>query len=168
MQLLKTNWDNSRRGWSTSQKPSRWNSSRLRDARAVRKGPKSPTLDQARWLARDNLETNLITMKPETESRDRAVLGSLMHCSPPRCLFPIKSLASSAHVSPQTIHFQVLETNPLSGPGWGPLPVMWSYSQTRLEDLEWVAMPSSRGSSQPRSLHIAAGFFTVWVTREAL
>ena len=38
--------------------------------------------------------------------------------------------------------------------------------------LEWVAMPSSRGSSQPRDQtqvsHIAGRFFTVWDTREAL
>ena len=37
--------------------------------------------------------------------------------------------------------------------------------------LEWVAMPSSKGSSQPRDwTHIsgiAGGFFTVWATREA-
>ena len=37
--------------------------------------------------------------------------------------------------------------------------------------LEWVAMPSSRWSSQPRDQtqvsHIAGGFFTVWATREA-
>ena len=36
---------------------------------------------------------------------------------------------------------------------------------------EWVAMPSSRGSSQPRDRtqvsHIAGGFFTIWGTREA-
>ena len=35
--------------------------------------------------------------------------------------------------------------------------------------LEWVAMPFSRGSSQPRDhqtqvFHIASGFFTIWVT----
>ena len=38
--------------------------------------------------------------------------------------------------------------------------------------LEWVAMPSSRGSSQPRDRtqvsHIAGWFFPIWVTREAL
>ena len=38
--------------------------------------------------------------------------------------------------------------------------------------LEWVAMPSSRGSSQPKNQtqvsHIAGRFFTVWATREAL
>ena len=37
--------------------------------------------------------------------------------------------------------------------------------------LEWVAVPSSRESSQPRAWfqvsHLASGFFTVWVTREA-
>ena len=36
--------------------------------------------------------------------------------------------------------------------------------------LEWVAMPSSRGSSQPRDwTHvscIASGYFTIWATRE--
>ena len=38
--------------------------------------------------------------------------------------------------------------------------------------LEWVAIPFSRGSSQPRdqtqASHIAGGFFTSWATREAL
>ena len=37
--------------------------------------------------------------------------------------------------------------------------------------LEWVAMPSSRGSSQPRDQtqfsHTVGGFFIVWATREA-
>ena len=37
--------------------------------------------------------------------------------------------------------------------------------------LEWAAMPSSRGSSQLRDrtqvFHIAGGFFSIWVTREA-
>ena len=38
--------------------------------------------------------------------------------------------------------------------------------------LEWIAMPSSRGSSQPRDWtrvsHIVGRFFTIWATREAL
>ena len=37
--------------------------------------------------------------------------------------------------------------------------------------VEWVAMPSSMGSSQPQDRtqvsYIAGGFFTVWATREA-
>ena len=38
----------------------------------------------------------------------------------PRCPFIIKSLALLAHVSPRTIHFQVLDKSPVSGPGRGP------------------------------------------------
>ena len=41
---------------------------------------------------------------------------------------------------------------------------------SRLEKLEWVAFPFSRGSSQPRDgtqvSHIAGGFFTSWAIRE--
>ena len=40
-------------------------------------------------------------------------------CSPPGRPFPIKSLALSAHVSPLTIHFWVLDKSPVSGPGRG-------------------------------------------------
>ena len=43
----------------------------------------------------------------------------LPNCSPPGCPFPIKSLALSAHVSPQTIHFRVLDKSPASGPERG-------------------------------------------------
>ena len=38
--------------------------------------------------------------------------------------------------------------------------------------LEWVAIPFSRGSSQPRDRtrvsHIVGSFFNIWATREAL
>ena len=44
----------------------------------------------------------------------------LPSCSPPRRPFPIKSLALSAYVSPQTIHFWVLDKSPVSSPGRGP------------------------------------------------
>ena len=47
-------------------------------------------------------------------------------------------------------------------------PLSVGILQTRI--LEWVAMPSSRGSSQPRGgtqvSHIAGRFFTIWATRE--
>ena len=50
------------------------------------------------------------------------------------------------------------------------LPCPWWFS--RQEYWSGVAMPSSRGSSQPRDQTqvsgIADGFFTVWTTREAL
>ena len=48
-------------------------------------------------------------------------------------------------------------------------PLSMGILQTRI--LEWVAMPSSGGSSQPRDQTqvslIVGGFFTVWATREA-
>ena len=66
-------------------------------------------------LARDNPETNPITIKCKTASH--VAVSSwvpLPSCSPPRHPFPTKSLALSACVSSQTIHFQGLE------PGLGP------------------------------------------------
>ena len=56
--------------------------------------------------------------------------------------------------------------NPMdcSAPGFSVCGIL----QARI--LEWVAMPSSRGSSQPRDRtqgsHTAGRFFTVWSTRE--
>ena len=57
------------------------------------------------------------------------------------------------------------------------LPIRWlkywsfSFSLSPSSDLEWVAFPSSRGSSQPRDQtqvsRIAGGFFISWVTSEA-
>ena len=48
-------------------------------------------------------------------------------------------------------------------------PMSMGILQARI--LEWVAMPSSRGSSQSRARtwvsNIAGGFFTVWSTKEA-
>ena len=48
-------------------------------------------------------------------------------------------------------------------------PLSMGSLQARI--LEWVVMPSSRGSSQPRDRtqvsYIAGGFFTIWATREA-
>ena len=47
-------------------------------------------------------------------------------------------------------------------------PLSMGILQTRI--LEWVAMPSSRGSSQPgdqtQISHITGWFFTIWATRE--
>ena len=50
-----------------------------------------------------------------------------------------------------------------------PRGIVHGILQARI--LEWVAVPFSRGSSQPRDgtqvSHIAGGFFTSWATREA-
>ena len=56
---------------------------------------------------KDNLETNPITIKPETASlvAEQSSWVPSLSCSAPRCPFPIKSRALEAHVSPWTIHF---------------------------------------------------------------
>ena len=101
---------------STSQNPSHSHPSWLSDACATRKD------SELEWLAKDHPETNPITIKPKTSSHvgEQFSPGSLTYCSPPGCPFPIKSLALSAHVSPRTIHFWVLDKSPVSGPGRGP------------------------------------------------
>ena len=73
-------------------------------------------------MAKDNPETNPITIKPETASHVTGLFSwvPLLYCSPPGCPFPIKSLALSAQVSPRTIHFLVLDKSPVWGPGRGP------------------------------------------------
>ena len=102
---------------TTSQNPSLWHPSWLNKACTTRKDSESE------WLAKDNLETNPITIKPETASHVKELFSwiPLPYCSPPGCPFPIKSLALSADVSPWTIHFRVLDKSPVSGPGRGPL-----------------------------------------------
>ena len=73
-------------------------------------------------MAKDNPEINPIIIKPETSSHVAELFSwvPLPYCSLPGCPFPIKSLALSAHVSPRTIHFQVLDKSPVSGPVRGP------------------------------------------------
>ena len=101
---------------TTSQNPSLWHPSWLNKACTTRKDSESE------WLAKDNPETKPITIKPETASHAAELFSwvPLPSCSPPRRPFPIKSLALSAHVSPWTIHFWVLDKSPVSGPGRGP------------------------------------------------
>ena len=100
---------------TTSQNPSLWHPSWLNKACTTRKDSESE------WLATDNLETNPITIKPETASHMAELFSWVPLCyySPPRCPFPIKSPALSAHVSTWTIHFWVLDKSPVSGV---PLP----------------------------------------------
>ena len=60
---------------------------------------------------------------------------------------------------------------------WQSCPTLWDAMDSTINGilqarrLEWVAFPFSRGSSQPRDQtqvsRIAAGFFTIWATREA-
>ena len=101
---------------TTSQNPSLWHPSWLNKACTTRKNSESEQ------LAKDNPETKPITIKPETASHVAELFSWVLlpYSSPPRCPFPIKSLALTTHVSPWTIHFQVLDKSPVSGPGVGP------------------------------------------------
>ena len=100
---------------STSQNPSHQHPSWLSDACTTRKD------SELEWLAKDHSETNPISINPETASHvaEQFSWVPLPYCSPPGCPFPIKSLALSADVSPQTIHFRVLDKSPVSGPERG-------------------------------------------------
>ena len=76
---------------------------------------------------------------------------SLPYCSSPGCPFPIKSLALSTHVSPQTIHFRVLDKSPVSGPGRAPLScnkwqLWWDLFFTETDIL------TTRGTQRPACL----------------
>ena len=100
---------------TTSQNPSRIHLGWTRHA------PPGRNLESG-WLAKDNLETNPNTIKPETASHvaEQVSWVPLTYCSLPGHTFPIKFLALSAHVSPLTIHFWVLDKSPVSVPRRGP------------------------------------------------
>ena len=88
--------DTSPYGLPTSQNPPHWNPSWLRNIRATRKDPESE------WLARDNPETNPITIKPEILSDVAEQLSWFPNCcSLPRSPKPVKFLPLSVHVFPQ-------------------------------------------------------------------
>ena len=75
----------------TSQNPPRWNPSWLSNAWGMRKNP------QSEWLARENPETNPITIKPKTVSHmaEQSSWVPLPYCSPPRHPFPVVSCFDS-------------------------------------------------------------------------
>ena len=70
-------------------------------------------------------------------------------------LFLVAQSCRTLCVTPWTVTFQA--------------PLSMGIFQARI--LQWVSMPSSRGSSQPRDRtqvsHTAGGLFTSWATREA-
>ena len=101
---------------TTSQNPSLWHPSWLNKVCTTRKDSESE------WLAKDSPETNPIIINLETASHVTEQFSWVPSpsCSPPGRPFPIISLALSAHVSPQTIHFRVLDKRTVSGPGRGP------------------------------------------------
>ena len=128
--------------------------------RWTRRAPPGRTLE-LEWLAEDNPETNPISVKPETASHETELFSwvPLPCCSPPACSFPVKSLALSAHVSPQTVHFRVLVKSPIPGSGKGPpscnipMQVMGSTLEIIVPFRTCVTpwqTPSAEGSSSKR------------------
>jgi len=105
---------------TTSQNPSLWHPSWLNKA-CTRKDSESEQ------LAKDNRETNPITIKPETASHVAELFSwvPLPYCSPPRCPFPIKSLALSARVSSDN-SFPSAKQEPSFGP-WKGSPFLKQY-----------------------------------------
>ena len=145
---------------TTSQNP-QWHPSWLNKACTIRRD------SEPEWLAKDNPETNPITIKPKTASHVAELFSwvPLSYCSPPRHPFPIKFLAWSAHVSPRTIHFRVLDKSSVSGPGrglpscnsrtynlhvvcihyiyWPMYIFFWKYKQTSMNK-SWLAQQSGK------------------------
>ena len=76
---------------------------------------------ESEWLAKDNPETNPITIRPETVSHVAEQLSwvPLPCCSLPRCLLPIKSLALSACVSSDNSFPSVRQESILGAPERG-------------------------------------------------
>ena len=93
----------------TSLNHSHWQPSWLSNECTTRKDSESE------WLVRDNLEINPITIKLKTGRHvaEQFSWVPLPYCSPPEHPLPVKSLAFSTHVSPQTIHFWVLAKSPI-------------------------------------------------------
>ena len=115
------------------------------------------------WLAKDHPETNLLTTKPwDCEPPGRAVLlGSLTLLLSTRVPFPIKSLALSAHVSPQTIHFRVLDKSPVSAPEGVPRPatVLLILECTEMEYVLFFYL----ASCQWTSCHVSEFILDEWI-----
>ena len=102
---------------TASQNPSLWHPSWLNKVCTTRKDSESES------LAKDNRETNPITVKPETASYMAELFSwvPLPYCSPSGCPFLIKSLALSADVS--------------------------SWTRAQFLDLEGVRLPATNGKS---------------------
>ena len=89
----------------TSQNPCRWYPSWLRNKLGIRKGPESE------WLARDNLETNTIAIKPEAASHAAELFSWVpLPCSSPlERLFPVVSCFVSTYVFSDSSFLSVKE-----------------------------------------------------------
>ena len=77
---------------------------------------------ESEWLARDNLETNPITIKAETVSQiaEQFSWVPLPCCSPPRSSFSIVSCFGSTHVSSDSTFLSVWQEPTLGPPKGSP------------------------------------------------
>ena len=101
---------------------------------------------------------------------DTSMLQHQLHKNSARILQDVQSLPSVS--STGFSYFSVLSCSVISDslrPPWTVAyqdPLSMGILQARI--VEWVSMPSSRGSSQPREQtqvsHIADGLFTIWAT----
>ena len=97
---------------TTSQNPPLWHPSWLDKACTTRKDSESE------GFAKDDLEIIPSPYNPRLWARAEQFSRVPSHsCSPPGLPSPIKSPAPSARVSPQTIHFRVLDKSPVLGSG---------------------------------------------------
>ena len=112
----------------TSQNPSLWHPSWLNKVCTTRKDSESE------WLAKDNPETNPITIKP----RLQACLGSLSLLLSTRAPFPNKISCFVSTCVSLEIHFQVLDKSPILGPKYF-LPVR--RPQCKSSKLESLSVP---------------------------
>ena len=118
---------------STSQNPSRWHLSWLSNACTTRKDPESER------LAKDNPETNPITIKPEAQNQVEEQFSwvSLPYCSLPGFPFPKKSLALSALCVCSDHSSLSVRQEPTLRP-WKKSPFLQQNDFTQKVTLSWV------------------------------
>ena len=137
---------------TTFQNPSLWHPSWLNKACTTRKDSES------QWLAKDNPETNPITIKPETASHVREQFSwvPLPYCCPPGCPFPIKSLALSAHVSSDYSFLSVRQETSLGALEGAPPSYNKTFCYTKCP---WIKILSAGGHEFQHSTWLAAATF---------
>ena len=122
----------------TSQTLSHLNTSWLSAAHTTRKDPESE------WLATDNLETNPITIKPETASHMAEQFSWFPYPAALHLALSQYSLLLSAHVSPWT--FLSLRQEPTLGP--------WKRSPFLPQNNHFMAIPMLRKIIQKTGVYI--------------
>ena len=113
---------------------------------------------QAPWAEKQTTTTTKIRDSPQTPwCWHNQILDALEYCF----------WAFMSHLHAKSLRLCPTLCNPMEC----SLPSSSIHGILQARILEWVVMPSSRGSSQPRDQtqvsHITGRFFTSWATREA-